>query len=56
MWLFSTNQVRVLSIFKGSKDSRSFLPQITEGVEDPRRFKYGIKVQSTQTPLKEKPG
>jgi len=55
MWLFSTNQIQVLSIFQGSRDSRSF-PPLKEGIENSRRFKYGIKAQSIQTSLKEKPG
>ena len=51
MWLI---KFKCLSIFQGSKDSRSFLP-IKEGIKDSRRSKYRIKSQSTQTSLKEKP-
>jgi len=38
---------KCLSIFQGSKNSRSFLP-LKESVEDSGRFKYGIKAQSTR--------
>jgi len=47
MWLFVLIKFKCLSLSQDSKNSKSFLP-LKEGVRDSRRFKYGIKAQSTQ--------
>ena len=54
MWLFVLIKFKLLNLFQGSKYSRGFFLK-RKVLKTPKRLKYGIKTQYTQTILIEKP-